>query len=68
MTLAEGVAEFVLSDDRVVHVSSQPRFRREHSMTDESISALCWCVLEDMTIRRIAPKVEDNDNHRQELA
>jgi hypothetical protein len=37
-------------------------------MTDESISALCWCVLEDMTIRRIAPKVEDNDNHRQELA
>ena len=37
-------------------------------MTHESISPLRGRVIEDMTIGRIAPKVQHDYNHRQGLA
>ena len=57
----------VLSDDPVVRVSSQPRFRRVHCMTHQSISPLRWRVIEDMTIRKDRAEVQHDYNHRQGL-
>src|SRR5262245_59575391 len=37
---------------------SQPHFKQEHPMTDEAVSPLRRRMIEDMTIRKLAPKTQ----------